>query len=285
MQDQNTVYLRSDDQVSSVQNVLAGQHDKALKYISEYAALSALIYGTECSPEITQCASSWTALDLPVLCPCEGDQKGLGRSAFYKVDDGRVFVALVFRGTTHRFEDWFANFDWLTRWIPFARSHYDHVISNIEPSVQAITQYLLTHQIAEDPAQICFSAMGHSLGGGLAQQAGYASQHIETVFAFSPSPVTGARRIEACRRCKNSEGLKIYIIWEQGEVLSKLRFLAGVLMQLYRVFSFKPNQNPRVVQVRFNFVQDQGALAQHSMQQLAHHMSTSRINTQNHKNT
>lgn len=60
-------------------------------------------------------------------------------------------------------------------------------------------------------------------------------------------------------------GLKIYRIWEKGEVLQFLRLLTKTAQKL----TFKPNINPRIVEVRFDFMVNMGPINQHSMATLA----------------
>lgn len=68
---------------------------------------------------------------------------------------------------------------------------------------------------------------GHSLGGGLAQRFAYslASQPdvpaVKEVYAFNPSPVSGKRGVEGFE--ERSRGLKIYRIYNRGEILAGVR--------------------------------------------------------------
>jgi len=72
-------------------------------------------------------------------------------------------------------------------------------------------------------------ATGHSLGGGLAQQAGYLSNDIEAVFAFNSTPVTNWSSLALA---KDSEiGIQnhypvIYRINHGGEALGPIRFIS-----------------------------------------------------------
>jgi pimeloyl-ACP methyl ester carboxylesterase len=69
-------------------------------------------------------------------------------------------------------------------------------------------------------------AVGHSLGGGLAQQAAYMDPRIRQVYAFDPSIVTGSSDAHVRRVwSQNVPGLKIERIYEHGEFLAYLRFL------------------------------------------------------------
>lgn len=102
---------------------------------------------------------------------------------------------------------------------------------------------------ARDP-QATFVAVGHSLGGGLAQQAAYAHLDIRTVYAFDPSPVTGFRSVAKATREANSQGLTIYRAFEHGEILAYARYLLKIARALSEA-------NPRIIEARFNL--NQGA--------------------------
>lgn len=66
-------------------------------------------------------------------------------------------------------------------------------------------------------------AVGHSLGGGLAQQAGYQFRDIRKVFTFNTSPVTNWTYLRFRGKVEN-EYPTIYRIYHGGEFLEKLRF-------------------------------------------------------------
>ena len=67
-------------------------------------------------------------------------------------------------------------------------------------------------------------AVGHSLGGGLAQQAGYQFRDILKVFTFNTSPVTNWTYLRLRGEIQN-EYPTIYRIYHGGEFLEKLRFV------------------------------------------------------------
>jgi len=66
-------------------------------------------------------------------------------------------------------------------------------------------------------------AVGHSLGGGLAQQTGYQFKDILKVFTFNSSPVTNWTYLRL-RGLVEQEYPIIYRIYHGGEFLEKLRF-------------------------------------------------------------
>lgn len=88
------------------------------------------------------------------------------------------------------------------------------------------------------------AAVGHSLGGGLAQHAAYADGRVRYVYAFNPSPVTGLLDILPDILVGHREGLGIDRVNEGGEVLEGLRVVTGGFAQPARC-------NPRVRIVRF----------------------------------
>jgi hypothetical protein len=157
----------------------------------------------------------------------------------------------------------------ITRFIPFVHNSYRQIVLQINEYINAIAEYLIhDRKTANSMKEIKFSSAGHSLGGGLAQQAAYASKYIETVYAFDPSPVTGYSSVKKQDRKENCKGLKIYRIWEQGEILLYLR----IITKAVRKIAFIPNLDPRIVEVRFNFVDRGGTITEHSMQNLAQAM-------------
>ncbi len=271
--------IRSDDDFVDVKDVLSGKHDKALRFLSQYAALSAKVYedtdaGKE-TQEVNKVINDWVADWQPLNFNFDDFRpeqtkgkwiKGLKVDSYYKYEDGMTYVTIIFRGTRfNKWQDWFSNANWLTRYIPYVHNSYKQTILQIDAYISAISQYLIDQNIAESKNAIKFISTGHSLGGGLAQQAAYASCEIVTVYAFDPSPVTGYYSVKRSKRHNNVEGLKIYRIWEHGEVLLYLRQITKTAQKI----SFNANINPRIVEVRFNFVEHVNAISEHSMVNLA----------------
>jgi len=268
-QSKDVAIIRSDDERISVTDVLSGRHDTALQYISQYAALSAIVYD-HAKDMFNDTVKNWNILDIrfeDYRPDIKGRWlKGLKVTSYYKQEDGVTYVTIIFRGTRFtKWRDWYANANWLTRYMPFVHNAYKQTILQIDPYIDAIEGYLLEHKFANSINDIKFISTGHSLGGGLAQQAAYASHRIETVYAYDPSPVTGYKSIGKTKRQKNCEGLQIYRIWEQGEILLYLRYITKTFQKL----SFKANISPRIVEVRFNFVENKDAITEHSMSNLA----------------
>ena len=131
--------------------------------------------------------------------------------------------------------DWESNFHWILRDFPIydqyeqVRDHIGDFIGHIErdPCYRAgLTQ---------------ITAVGHSLGGGLAQLAAYSDRRIRRVYGFDPSMVTGFYSVNPPDRDRIVQGLRIERVYEFGEVLAYGRLLHAALYPLSPC-------NPRVVQ-------------------------------------
>jgi pimeloyl-ACP methyl ester carboxylesterase len=184
---------------------------------------------------------------------------GLGIQIWMRRDCSEMVVA--FRGTDfHQSDDWLSNFRWVTRVLPLhdqyeqAREHVDLMID------AAIAKRGCT------PRRI--TAIGHSLGGGLAQHAAYSQigrkgrPNITRVYAFDPSFVTGFRdrALRGERLDRAVRGLRIDRIYEHGEILAYPRFFL-------RQIETPAACDPQVRLVRFNLLT--GSVGeQHSMSAL-----------------
>jgi pimeloyl-ACP methyl ester carboxylesterase len=122
----------------------------------------------------------------------------------------------------------FNRWDWISNAGRFA-SPYDDYYHQLRRNIDGILtriKGLDCYRRASSKPRIV--STGHSLGGGLAQFAALAnkpngSARISKVFAFDPSPVTGAHLIKAEIRSQNAEGLTIDRIYQDGEILSYAR--------------------------------------------------------------
>jgi hypothetical protein len=176
---------------------------------------------------------------------------GLEFHVWRRMQNGCREVVIAFRGTDRNdIGDWQSNFRWLRRLSPIfdqydqVRVHMTEIVDRIERS-------------GCGGANAVFASTGHSLGGGLAQQAAYAHPRISYVYAFDPSPVTGFFDISAAARDENTKGLGIDRAYEAGEILSLPRRFIEAL--------FPPRScDPRVRTVRFNLLSGAPVL-QHSM--------------------
>ncbi len=197
-----------------------------------YARLAALAY--EDNPKL----AGWTRIPLkPYVCPdghiCAGE---VGQQLWIRRAGGAcVQAAIVFRGTVaSSVDDWLANFHWLHRLTPFD-DYYDQARGSIA-GIVATAQKLGCKNII---------AVGHSLGGGLAQHISYANKNVTTVYAFDPSFVIGTGDLNELGLKNYREGRMFDYVYEHGEILAVLRFIG-------RQFSPYSACNPRIRTVRFN---------------------------------
>lgn len=216
------------------------------KKFHQYAALAALAYGNiDGLPAPEGWTKSPDQLDDP--------QTGLYVEVWDRASGPAPEVAIVFRGTNPReLKDWWSNARWLTRFIPTGWDQYDAVRARIAGFVDRARTRVPGAAIV---------TVGHSLGGGLAQQAAYAHPEIKRVYAFDPSPVTGFRSVPEPARSANSRGIHISRVYEKGEILAYLR---GPLRKLLPLNA----QDPEIVEVRFNLTRGL-SVKEHSMIDLA----------------
>ncbi|MEE9319407.1 MAG: hypothetical protein V3U76_03080 [Granulosicoccus sp.] len=167
-------------------------------------------------------------------------------------------VVIAFRGTRFsHWQDWYSNLRWVTRFIPGVNDFYVQTQSFIP---QLVTWLRQTYG---DNTELVTA--GHSLGGGLAQYAGYNSPHIRMVYGFAPSFVTGYRNIERTKRGQGKTNMLIARVFEHGEILAYVRFFLRKLIAL-------SVDNPEIVELRFN-CSNSGAISQHSMGKMAERLT------------
>jgi hypothetical protein len=178
---------------------------------------------------------------------------GLGFHVWRRMQGGVCREAVIaFRGTDRNDRgDWTSNFRFLHRLVP-RFDQYDQVRTHIRRVIAHIKRSGCTGAL--------FVATGHSLGGGLAQQAAYADGTIRYVYAFDSSPVTGIFDVSALLRERNVKGLGIDRAYEAGEILVLPRILIENIVPPLPC-------SPRTRTVRFNFLTG-SPVAQHSMSEL-----------------
>ncbi|WP_413989789.1 hypothetical protein ACMDCR_28190 [Labrys okinawensis] len=169
-------------------------------------------------------------------------------------EDGPVCkeAAIVFRGTVSGdVGDWESNLHWLRRELP----GYDQY--------NQVHDYIINYLGLLDSAP-CYRegkteivAIGHSLGGGLAQLAAYSDNRIRHVYAIDPSMVIGTDTVAPGRLRKNSQGLHTELIYEHGEILAYPRYLI-------RQFNPPTACNPRIVTERMKLLKG-SPISQHSL--------------------
>ena len=125
-------------------------------------------------------------------------------------------AVIAFRGTENSegqfLADWKANLS---------------AVFGIEPAQYKLARTtvpeLVDGLLSENP-QIKLYTVGHSLGGGLAQQAGYQFKKVLKVITFNTSPVTNWTYLQLNSEVRNRYPV-IYRIHHGGEVLENVRFI------------------------------------------------------------
>jgi Alpha/beta hydrolase family len=164
-------------------------------------------------------------------------------------------AVIAFRGTVGGDKgDWESNFHWILRAFPIY-DQYDQVRDHVRDFIGR-----LERDKCYRAGRTEVIAVGHSLGGGLAQLAAYSDSRIRRVYAFDPSMVTGYYSVDPPNRDRNVQGLRMERIYEFGEVLAY-----GRLIMLHYI-PLSPC-NPRVVSVRFRVFQG-APIALHSLTDL-----------------
>ena len=139
-------------------------------------------------------------------------------------------ISIAFQGTVglNRW-DWTSNAD---RFGTPYDDYYHQLHRNINAIVNQIKNLPCYKQAPRTPLIV---STGHSLGAGLAQFVALANKRIRKVYAFDPSPVTGAHLIDKKLLRANVQGLTIDRIAQYGEVLSVPRRL---------IEEYPPNRSP-----------------------------------------
>ena len=177
---------------------------------------------------------------------------GLGVQVWARKGAQCAEAVVAFRGTVGGNKgDWESNFHWILRAFP-VYDQYDQVRDHVGDFIGHIER---DRCYRAGPTQI--TAVGHSLGGGLAQLAAYSDRRIRRVYAFDPSMVTGYYSVDPLHRDENVKGLHMERVYEHGEILAFGRYL------MLQFIPLSPC-NPRVVSVQFNVIHG-SPIAQHSL--------------------
>ena len=161
-------------------------------------------------------------------------------------------AVIAFRGTLQGNKgDWESNFHWILRAFPIY-DQYDQVRDHVRDFVAHIES-----DKCFDPRSTQITAVGHSLGGGLAQLAAYSDPAIRRVYAFDPSMVTGYYSVNPENRNQTVQGLRMERVYEHGEILAYARYFMRQFIPLSPC-------NPRVVSVRFDVIHG-SPISQHSL--------------------
>lgn len=159
-------------------------------------------------------------------------------------------IVVSFRGTNFsEVNDWITNFHWFTRLLPV----YDQY-EQVQDNVQNILDVMKAH--CRGRKSVTLTAVGHSLGGGLAQQLAYGTAEITRVYAFDPSMVTGYYDLDIEHR-NPGDTLEIDRVYEHGEILAYFRFFM-------RQFAPPSVCRPQIRNIRFDLLHG-SVIDQHSM--------------------
>jgi len=208
-----------------------------------------------------------SALKAGVARPCVNSGNGLFYETYvYKAADGKTVTKAViaFRGTENRSGQWF--WDWktnLTAAFGFEPAQYEYVRKNLPNLIKELKG------LGTQGTGVKVYAVGHSLGGGLAQLAAYMSTDIEEAYIFNASPVTGWTWV--AKHGKPFQSFqpypRIHRITQGGEALEFPRFAASLVT--------KPRFGRHDVRIHFDDTVDvkddsvQEKRGAHSMQLLA----------------
>ena len=208
--------------------------------------------------------SRWA--DFPFEDPAlvtSADRQQLFFEVWQKGLPGEI-VAIVFRGTVPgKWQTWTADFRWLS---PLHEDQYTIAAENLASDfAQEVGKRIANGSLVNNVQLV---AVGHSLGGGLAQEFAYALPNkpgiprITQVYAFNPSPVTGFHSVPSAQRDLNTKTLKIDRIFEHGEILAYVRLLTSYVIP-------PSATDPAISEIRYNFDSSLDGVVNHSMARLA----------------
>lgn len=207
--------------------------------------------GRDASETARAWMAEWKPLDMknyregPLECTrnngshtdCLFPVSGLAYQIWAKKDCSEVVIA--FRGTNFsETNDWITNLHWFLRLLPL-HDQYEQVQDHAAPLASAMAEQCP----GASPKLI---AVGHSLGGGLAQQLAYMDTPVRRVYAFNPSFVTGFYDRHSKSEA-SAPHVEIDRVFEHGEILAYPRFI------LRQIIPFSAC-NPEIRAVRFDFV-------------------------------
>lgn len=174
-------------------------------------------------------------------------------------------VVVAFGGTNPRnVWDWLSNLRWL---IPWHDDEYTLVVKDFAGAFQGELKRRLERQ-GITASEVVVKTVGHSLGGGLAQQFAYAAKQrrgdigVSQVYAFDPSPVTGFYSVDKKIRDDNRQRLQTDRAFEAYEILSYLRWISAYVVT-------PSAENAAIRGVRYHVLTTQDGIKSHSITDLA----------------
>jgi pimeloyl-ACP methyl ester carboxylesterase len=174
-------------------------------------------------------------------------------------------VVVAFGGTNPRnVWDWLSNLRWL---IPWHDDEYTLVVKDYVGAFQRELQRRVKAQGITESA-VVVKTVGHSLGGGLAQQFAYAAKQrpgdigVAQVYAFDPSPVTGFYSVDKKIRDDNRRGLQTDRAFEAYEILSYVRWITAYVVT-------PSAENAAIRGVRYHVLTTEDGIKSHSITDLA----------------
>ncbi|MDO9234757.1 MAG: hypothetical protein Q7U28_01830 [Aquabacterium sp.] len=155
---------------------------------------------------------------------CRDDESGLHYETYvHQTAPGQFDEAVIaFRGTENRagqtIRDWRSN---LAATFGMEPAQYVVARERMLPLINLLADTLKAQGHPEN-----VYAVGHSLGGGLAQQAGYLSKRVKAVYTFNTSPISNWSQLRLRKEVGNAWPV-IHRVYHNGEILEKLRFVTN----------------------------------------------------------